>query len=80
MIDTFWTKSSYSQGGASNCLEARWTKSSFSEGRNPNCIECRTDHGQVLVRDTKHRHLGHLQVPTTEWHAFLVGLRRGELS
>lgn len=60
--------------------EATWTKSSFSGPQEPNCVECRTDHGQVLLRDTQHRHLGHLQVSATEWQAFLAGLRRGELS
>ena len=74
-----WVKSSYSniQG---NCLEVHWTKPSYSQNSGGNCIECRASRGQVLVRDTQHRHLGHLEVSTAEWGALLGALRRGELT
>jgi hypothetical protein len=74
-----WHKSSYSGTSSGNCLETRWTKSSYSGGSTGNCIECRTTHDHVLIRDTQHRHLGHLEVPSAEWRALLGAVRRGEL-
>lgn len=59
--------------------EATWTKSSYSGPQEPNCIECRTARDHVLIRDTQHRHLGHLEVPAAEWGALLGAVRRGEL-
>ncbi|QVQ54176.1 DUF397 domain-containing protein [Spiractinospora alimapuensis] len=56
----------------------QWHTSSYSQNRG-NCVECRTVTGQVLVRDTQHRHLGHLTLPATEWQAFLHAVRRDEL-
>ncbi|QVQ54389.1 DUF397 domain-containing protein [Spiractinospora alimapuensis] len=56
----------------------QWTKSSYSMNGD-NCVECRTDTGQVLIRDTQHRHLGHLTLPATEWRAFLHAVRSDEL-
>lgn len=79
MITDNWQKASYSQGGSANCLEARWTKSSYSAGNTANCIECHAEAGHVLIRDTQHRHLGHLEVPAAVWGALLGAVRRGEL-
>jgi hypothetical protein len=73
-----WFKSSYS-GGNNDCLEARWAKSSHSGATNPDCVECRTDNGRVHIRDTQHRHLGHLELPESAWRALLGAVRRGEL-
>ncbi|QVQ54177.1 DUF397 domain-containing protein [Spiractinospora alimapuensis] len=60
-------------------MDERWTKASYSQGGADNCVECRSETGQVLIRDTQYRHLGHLTVPTTEWRAFLHAVRGGEL-
>jgi hypothetical protein len=78
MISTKWTKSTYSQGGATNCVECRWTKSSYSQDRG-NCVECRTTESRVHIRDTQHRDHGHLAIPTREWAALLGALRRDEV-
>ena len=72
-----WYKSSHS-GANNDCLEVRWSKSSYSTGET-NCVECRTTDGQVQVRDTQHRTLGHLSFPPTEWRALLGSVRRGEV-
>jgi hypothetical protein len=57
-----------------------WHKSSYSTMSEPNCVECRTELGQVLIRDTQHRHLGHIEIPGHAWRAFLTALRRGEFT
>ncbi|QVQ52936.1 DUF397 domain-containing protein [Spiractinospora alimapuensis] len=59
--------------------EPHWYKSSHSQGGNSNCVECRPSDGQVSIRDTQHRHLGHLTVPATEWRAFLQALVNNDL-
>ncbi|MFC4561598.1 DUF397 domain-containing protein [Nocardiopsis mangrovi] len=51
-----------------------WTKSSYSEGNGGNCVEVCETPENVKVRDTQHRHLGHLTVPSPEWIAFLAGI------
>lgn len=76
MIDECWRKSSYSEGGADNCLEARWRKSTYSNQTGGECVECRTDQGHVLVRDSQYPTAGHLSVPPTEWAAFLAQVER----
>ncbi|QVQ52935.1 DUF397 domain-containing protein [Spiractinospora alimapuensis] len=55
-----------------------WHKSSYSVG-DTNCVECRSDFALVNIRDTQHRHLGHLTIPATEWRAFLHAVREDEL-
>jgi hypothetical protein len=57
----------------------QWTTSSYSGGRNPDCVECRNDHDRVLIRDTRHRDLGQVDVPVGEWRALLAAVRAGEL-
>ncbi|QVQ51134.1 DUF397 domain-containing protein [Spiractinospora alimapuensis] len=58
-------------------MRSQWHKSSYS-GPKGDCVECRGDTHQVLVRDTQHRHLGHLTLPATEWQAFLHAIRNNE--
>ncbi|QBI52917.1 DUF397 domain-containing protein [Streptomonospora litoralis] len=55
----------------------QFRKSSYS---NPsNCVEVAdTLHG-AAVRDTQHRHLGHIEFPAVEWKALLHALDAGEL-
>lgn len=56
----------------------QWRTSSYSQGTS-NCVEFRTDAGQALIRDTQHRHAGHLTLPTTEWAVFLNAVRTDEI-
>jgi hypothetical protein len=79
MNDGVWLKSSYSRGGDANCLETYWRRSSCSQGGATNCLECRTDHDRVLLRDTRHRHLGHLDLSVAEWRAFIEAAKHDVL-
>lgn len=56
-----------------------WRKSSYSQNSGGNCVEVAGNSRTVKLRDTQHRHLGHLQVPAAEWRAFLAGLRRDDM-
>lgn len=69
-----WYKSSYSGGTHQDCVEVGWHKSSYSTNGG-DCVE--VAEGQVvLVRDTKHRELGHLTVESAEWTTLLNALKR----
>lgn len=60
-------------------IHAKWRKSSFSSGSG-NCLEFAELEGTgVLVRDTQHRELGHLDFTPGEWAAFLAEVRAGRL-
>ncbi|WP_046468086.1 DUF397 domain-containing protein [Allosalinactinospora lopnorensis] len=76
-----WRKSSYSQNSGGNCVEVAvpWRKSSYSTGGSANCVECRTEHERVLVRDTRHRRVGHLDFSAAAWTRFLTAVRRDEV-
>ncbi|MGI5121437.1 DUF397 domain-containing protein [Marinactinospora thermotolerans] len=53
----------------------RWHTSSYSSGNGGNCVEVAECGDAVLVRDTRHRELGHLGFAPAEWTAFLAGLK-----
>ncbi|QBI53665.1 DUF397 domain-containing protein [Streptomonospora litoralis] len=73
-----WHKSSYSGGSTGNCMEVGWHKSSYSNG-GANCVEVATSQPAILVRDTQHRPLGHLDFPADEWTAFLHAAKAADL-
>ncbi|PSK93708.1 uncharacterized protein DUF397 [Murinocardiopsis flavida] len=52
-----------------------WHKSSYSGGQG-SCVEV-AEGDTVLVRDTRHRDLGHIAYPPQAWVAFVSDLRRG---
>ncbi|RCV55972.1 DUF397 domain-containing protein [Marinitenerispora sediminis] len=56
-----------------------WHKSSYSGGNAGACVEVAETNRDVYVRDTQHRHHGHLAFPSTEWAAFLRDLKLGHL-
>ncbi|QVQ54124.1 DUF397 domain-containing protein [Spiractinospora alimapuensis] len=61
-------------------IDDTWQKSSYSGNVRQSCVEVRLAQGiSVNLRDTQHRHLGHLTLPTTEWQAFLYAVRQDEL-
>jgi hypothetical protein len=74
-----WRKSSYSNGGQSNCVEVGalpWRKSSYSNGNGGACIEASHVPGVVLVRDTKDLGAGPvLRVPAQAWERFIGAIR-----
>ena len=49
---------------------ATWRKSSYSGSNGGECIEVGSDHGRVLVRDTKDRDGPMLQVSPAAWQRF----------
>ncbi|GAA3990434.1 DUF397 domain-containing protein [Thermobifida alba] len=76
-----WHKSSYSGGNGGDCVEVAvsWHKSSYSDGGGGNCVEVAETPEAVLIRDTKHRDLGHLHFSPTEWATFLANLKHDHL-
>nr|WP_040728740.1 DUF397 domain-containing protein [Nocardiopsis chromatogenes] len=61
-------------------MSAQWAKASYSQKGMDNCVECRSAPGHgVLVRDTQHRRLGHLEFPVSEWEGFLRSLKQRKL-
>ncbi|MBB4932971.1 hypothetical protein F4561_003791 [Lipingzhangella halophila] len=57
---------------------SEWHKSSYSGATNE-CLEVREQVTEVAVRDTQHRHLGHLSFPSPEWSAFVREVKDGRI-
>ncbi|MER6827006.1 DUF397 domain-containing protein [Streptosporangium sp. NPDC000563] len=57
---------------------ARWRKSSLSAD-GASCVEMAFVGNDVAVRDTKDRDGGTLVFSRTEWHAFIGGIKNGNL-
>lgn len=53
-----------------------WRKSSTSNQQG--CVEVALRRGEIMVRDSKDPRGPTLRFTTTEWAAFLTGVRRGE--
>jgi hypothetical protein len=68
-----WQTSSFT-AGQGNCVEVGWQTSSYSAGQG-NCVEVARTPADVLVRDTKDRSGGTLDVGLPQWLAFVAGLR-----
>ncbi|MFI6576855.1 DUF397 domain-containing protein [Nocardiopsis sp. NPDC050513] len=71
-----WRTSSYTQ--QQNCVEVAdlpFRRSSYSTGRGQDCVEDANLPVGMAIRDTKHRHLGHLELPAVEWTALLGAVR-----
>ncbi|MFJ9553202.1 DUF397 domain-containing protein [Nocardiopsis sp. NPDC101807] len=62
-------KSSYSSGSG-NCVEVAFRKSSYSAFSHE-CVEVADLPAGTAIRDSKHPHEGHLDIPRGEWAAFL---------
>lgn len=56
--------------------ELKWRTSSYS-GTEGNCVEVALTADRALVRDTKNRAGGTLELPTDEWAAFIDYVKRG---
>ncbi|MCY9786389.1 DUF397 domain-containing protein [Nocardiopsis sp. EMB25] len=52
-----------------------WRKSSYSSSHGQNCVEIADLPGGAAIRDTQNRHLGHINVPASEWAALLGTVR-----
>jgi hypothetical protein len=67
-----WRKSSYSEGGQTNCVEVAWRKSSYSQGSQTNCIEVAFAPESVAVRDSKNATGPVLDFNPVSWRTFLT--------
>lgn len=56
-----------------------WHKSSHSNPSGGHCVEVAETPRAVLVRDTQHRELGHLDFTPGAWAAFLAEAKAGRL-
>jgi len=77
-VNPGWRKSSYSNGGAENCVEVGaipWRTSSHSNGGANTCVEAGHVPGAVLVRDTTLRGGPVLRVTPVAWQRFTRALR-----
>jgi hypothetical protein len=52
-----------------------WRKSSYSGGHGGECVEVADQGGDVAVRDTRNRELGHLSFQSSEWTNLLNTLQ-----
>ena len=57
--------------------EPTWHKSSYS-AQSGSCVEV-AEGDVVRVRDTQHRHLGHIDLPPLAWAAFLREVKDSRL-
>ena len=55
-------------------MNEHWKKSTYSSGAH-NCVEAHATAQGAAVRDTQHRELAELSLPSTEWSALLHALR-----
>ena len=74
-------KASYGQPNNSDCVEGAldFRKSSYSSAKGQDCVEVADFAGGAAVRDTQHRHLGHVTFTPGEWRAFLKALKHDQL-
>lgn len=78
-VEAGWRKSSRS-GAVGNCVELNWLKASFS-GAGNDCVEaaqcsCGASEERTLVRDTKNRAGGTLELDARAWTGLLAFARR----
>ncbi|MBA2950401.1 DUF397 domain-containing protein [Streptomyces himalayensis] len=73
MSDLVWFKSSYSDSGGGDCVEAAfdWFKSSYSDSSGGDCLEVATTTA-VHIRDSKAPDRPYLTVSSEAWVAFLT--------
>ncbi|MDT0302798.1 DUF397 domain-containing protein [Streptomonospora wellingtoniae] len=63
----------------SSIPDSQFRKSSYSQPNGSNCVEIADLVGGSAVRDTQHRHLGHLEFPADAWQEFLADVKDGRL-
>ncbi len=86
-----WRKASYSGNNGGGCVEVGvWRKTSYSGNNGGGCVEVSATHDTVsvphkanedllyLVRDSKDPSGPRLAFTTTEWDAFIAGVKDGE--
>lgn len=86
-----WHKASYSSSLGGNCVEVgMWRKASYSSSLGGNCVEVTATHDATLaphksgedvlylMRDSKDPDGPALAFTTSEWEAFIAGVKDGE--
>jgi hypothetical protein len=86
-----WLKASYSREKGGNCVEIGvWHKASYSGGNGGGCVEVTATHETAsvlhksdqdmlyLLRDSKDPSGPTLAFTTSEWDAFIAGVKDGE--
>jgi Domain of unknown function (DUF397) len=86
-----WRKASYSTSIGGNCVEVGlWRKASYSTSIGGNCVEVTATHDTAvaphkssenvlyLMRDSKDPDGPALAFTTSEWDAFIAGVKDGE--
>lgn len=86
-----WRKASFSGNNGGNCVEVGvWHKASYSGNNGGNCVEVTATHDTVsvphkadeellyLMRDSKDPSGPKLAFTTSEWDAFIAGVKVGE--
>lgn len=56
-------------------LSPEWKKSAYSGGNGGDCVEAKRTSAGAAVRDTRNRHLGHLEATSVEWTALLEAVK-----
>lgn len=56
--------------------ELKWRTSSYS-GTEGNCVEVALTADMAMVRDTKNRDGGTVELPAAQWSAFIDYVKRG---
>lgn len=56
-------------------LSPEWKKSAYSGGNGGQCVEAKRTSAGAAVRDTRNRHLGHLEADHREWTALLEAVK-----
>ena len=91
LTDVRWQKASYSCSNGGNCVEiGLWYKASYSCSNGGNCVEVTAtqdtsvaphksgENVLYLMRDSKDPDGPRLAFTTTEWEAFIAGVKDGE--
>ncbi|GHC63582.1 DUF397 domain-containing protein [Streptomyces flavofungini] len=58
---------------------AQWFKSSYTATASGECVEVAHPGDRVWVRDSNHRHGGHLAVTPPAWRAFVRAVASGRV-
>ncbi|MGA5501017.1 DUF397 domain-containing protein [Streptomyces umbrinus] len=76
MSELIWFKSSYSDSGGGDCVEAAftWRRSSYSDSSGCDCVEVATT-SAIHIRDSKDIARPALRVSPVAWGVFIAEVR-----
>ncbi|TRO69713.1 DUF397 domain-containing protein [Streptomyces sp. IB201691-2A2] len=81
MSELNWFKSSYSDSGGGDCVEAAftWRRSSYSDSSGGDCVEVATT-SAIHIRDSKDIARPSLHVSPAAWGVFIAEVRNSPQS